>query len=991
MRKQFILLLIIAVLAAIPFQLSAGTVGKLVGSVIDAGTGEPLPGCNVVIVGTTMGAATDIDGYFYILNVPPGTYRVMASMIGFQRVEKSNVRITMNQTSTVNYRLNIEAIEGETVEVVAERPMVEKDVTVKKVVLSGDEIRTAPVADLTEMLTLQSGVVAINYQSYGIPGMAERGVEEIHVRGGRSGEVGYVFDGMYIENPTYGGIGIGTRLNKFAIEEMVNETGVFSAEYGDALSMMVNYVTKTGDFQDYEGLFRWRTSEIGGSLIEEGDFLYPGRLQGLGDFAGAFGGPIPGLKGKVSFYVSGEMTRERYRVVKFDDNIWTKGPLPGNNPYHPGTNFFYPYNPNDPNDHSDPLDTKASWKALGYKNVNDMYTKLAWRISPSINLQFTNWIVDSEQKYYGNDNESELFRFYPEGKNVIKLNSDRQSLEWRHQITPSTYYSLRLARFFQRRQYVVGNNDADGDGFDDWLETRLGTDPYNADASVDGAVPLDSDGDGYPDDVEINPTIMRNDIDFVDLPGNPENDPNVHPSSALYPLGNEWLEPWQYNGWIGVGPYYNFIMQGSGRYWHKSFSETWEARFDLTSQLSRHHQLKTGIDAKYHNLYYNEVQLPWLEQPYDEYYHKYPSEFAAYIEDKIEYPYMTINLGIRVDANNYNTTAWDDPNDPSSELVDTETQYHVSPRIGISHVITERTTFTFGYGMFTQNPTYRNIYQNQERDLTTPNPIVGNSLVGSQKMTAYEFGLHNQLSTDYVLDLIGWTKEYSEMNATERVPAFPFSYTISKNIDYGTAKGVDLVLAKRPVSTPLFFQLQYTWSVAKANRADPWEGYRNTDTPETMPKREILMSYDRTHDMSIVLGYNVKDNAGIEIFGVNPLENSRTDIVFFAQSGAPYTPTIENIPQETNSERMPWIQQVNLGLTKYFKLHGFKFSVGLSIDNLFDKKNVLDVYNETGRPDDPGRRANNRIAAGQNSDTVYDTPYFYGPRRSFQFVTQVEF
>jgi hypothetical protein len=258
-------------------------------------------------------------------------------------------------------------------------------------------------------------------------------------------------------------------------------------------------------------------------------------------------------------------------------------------------------------------------------------------------------------------------------------------------------------------------------------------------------------------------------------------------------------------------------------------------------------------------------------------------------------------------------------------------------------------------------------------------------------MTAYEFGLHNQLSTDYVFDLVGWTKEYSEMNATERVPAFPFSYTISKNIDYGTAKGVDFVLVKRSVSNPLFFQLQYTWSVAKANRADPWEGYRNTDTPETMPKREILMSYDRTHDMSVVLGYNVKNNAGIEIFGANPLENSRADVVFFAQSGAPYTPTIDGIAQETNSERMPWIYQVNLGLTKYFNLFGYKFSAGLSIDNLFDRKNVIDVYNETGQPDDPGLRANNRIAAGQNSDTVYDTPYFYGPRRSFQFVTQVEF
>jgi hypothetical protein len=966
-----------------------GTVGKIVGYVVDAVTNKPLPGCNVIIDGTTLGAAADEDGYFFIVNVPPGTYKVTARMMGYQVTTQTNVRVVIDLTTNINFKLSGEALKGETVQVVAERPMVEKDVTVKKMVMSAQEIRTTPVQNLTDMLTLQAGVVNIEYQTYGIPGFGERGIEQIHVRGGRANEIGFIFDGMAIVNPTYGGIGLGTRLNKFAVEEMTTETGVFNAEHGGALSQVVNWVTRTGDFEKYEGIFRYRTSEIGGKMIDSNSFLYPDRLQGLRDFAGAFGGPVPFLKNKVSFFVSGETSLERNRVLEFDDNIWVSGPLPGNNPYNTLTNYAPPYNPNDPDNHSDPLDQTAGWMALGMESTTDLYAKLAWRIKPNMNLVYSNWIVDGMTKFYGNDFESVIFRYYERGKNYTIVNSDRQYLEWRHQVLKSTFYTLRLSRFWQSRRYRVKNVDSDGDGYSDWLETRLSTNPYSADAKGDNAIPLDTDGDGYPDDVENNLSLLRSDLTNPILSDAAATDPNIYPNPNIYPLDNEWLLPWQYNGWIGVSPYYDFIMEGSGRYYHYSYTDTYEARLDITSQVNKHHQLQFGVNGKYHQLYFNEVQLPWLQQPYTDYYRKFPREGAAYLQDKIEYPYMTINLGIRLDAFNYNTTAWEDPNDPNSPLVRTKTHYKWGPRIGISHVITDRATFTFGYGIYHQLPIYRNIYVNSQRDLSTLLPIVGNPLVSAQKLTAYEFGVNNQLSDEWVVGIVGWSKEYGELDATERVPAFPFSYTISKGIDFGTARGVDLSVEKRALKDNLAGRLTYTYSVAKQNRADPWEGYRNTDTPETMPKRELLMSWDRTHDFSMFFGYLISKGPGF--FGLTPLSNVRVDVVYFVQSGAPYTPTVEGIPQETNSERMPWIYQINLGVQKIVNIAGLKYKFGFSIENLLDRKNVIDVYNETGKPDDPGRRANNRILAGQNSDTVYDAPYFYGPRRSIQFTTEIEF
>jgi hypothetical protein len=317
-------------------------------------------------------------------------------------------------------------------------------------------------------------------------------------------------------------------------------------------------------------------------------------------------------------------------------------------------------------------------------------------------------------------------------------------------------------------------------------------------------------------------------------------------------------------------------------------------------------------------------------------------------------------------------------------------------------VITSRATFTFGYGHFYQNPIYRNVYLNLPRyggndelllqtDVTTPSPIIGNASILAEKLVAYEFGVKNQFSDDWAVGIVGWSKEYSNLTATERVPSFPYSFTASRNFDYGSARGMDVTLEKRGTTDNLWLVASYTYSVAKANRADPWEGYRNTDTPETQPKREILMNFDRTHDFNLVGGYSIPDGKGPAVWGVKPFSNVRMNFIYFAQSGAPYTPIVNEVAGAPNSERMPWIHQINLSFSKTMHIAGLKYSFGLLIDNLFDRKNVIDVYERTGRPDDPGQRARTFIRNGLNSTTVYDQPGFYGPRRSIQFVTEIDF
>ncbi|MCK4446233.1 MAG: carboxypeptidase regulatory-like domain-containing protein, partial [Candidatus Marinimicrobia bacterium] len=127
----------------------AGTTGKISGRVVDSSTGEPLVGVNIVVEGTTMGAATDIDGYFVILNIPPGLYDITASMIGYASYAIRNARVEIDLTTTLDFRMKQEVLKGEVVEVIAQRKVIKKDIAASQLSITADEIETLPVSDLT--------------------------------------------------------------------------------------------------------------------------------------------------------------------------------------------------------------------------------------------------------------------------------------------------------------------------------------------------------------------------------------------------------------------------------------------------------------------------------------------------------------------------------------------------------------------------------------------------------------------------------------------------------------------------------------------------------------------------------------------------------------------------------------------------------------------------------------------------------------------------
>ena len=285
-NKLFIALLIIV----FPMMIFAGETGKVMGTVTDKANGNLLSGVNVVLEGTSLGAATDEDGDFYILNIPPGLYNVKLSYIGYAVITIENIRVTKDLTTNLfTVELSSEAISGEAITVIADKPLIEINATNEVRVIRAEDIKNLPIRGYANIVALQTSVV----QDGG----------NLHVRGGRAEEVGFYVDGVNVSDP-FSLTRTGSIPN-ISIEEVSFQAGGFGAEYGSANAGIVNTSTKTG---------RDRLQFTGESLTDIGatapstdrNKLYS---YGIKLVSGSLGGPIPVLN-FIRYYGAVEYTQQ---------------------------------------------------------------------------------------------------------------------------------------------------------------------------------------------------------------------------------------------------------------------------------------------------------------------------------------------------------------------------------------------------------------------------------------------------------------------------------------------------------------------------------------------------------------------------------------------------------------------------------------------------------------------------------------------------------
>ncbi|NQV15154.1 TonB-dependent receptor [bacterium] len=317
--------------------LFAGTSGKIIGRVTDVSTGEPLIGVNVFLPATGQGAATDLNGRYLILNTPPGEYELRCSMIGYSEQVIEGIRVMVDLTTTQDIKMTLSIIEGDVVTVTADRSMIQADITHAQANISAEELEALPVESFQAAVSLQAGVVV------------DAG-GAIHIRGGRSSEVGYLIDGIPVTNSYGQNMGVGIENN--AIQELQVISGTFNAEYGQAMSGIINIITKDGSLNKYSGELTYRFGrylstdpEIYLGLIPadleikdnlditkvdllglDSDVFTP---QGRHDIQWSLSGPVPGFSSKTSFFTSGryeDVAGRLYGVRRFksDSFFWDK-------------------------------------------------------------------------------------------------------------------------------------------------------------------------------------------------------------------------------------------------------------------------------------------------------------------------------------------------------------------------------------------------------------------------------------------------------------------------------------------------------------------------------------------------------------------------------------------------------------------------------------------------------------------------------------------
>ena len=455
---------------------------------------------------------------------------------------------------------------------------------------------------------------------------------------------------------------------------------------------------------------------------------------------------------------------------------------------------------------------------------------------------------------------------------------------------------------------------------------------------------------------------------------------------------------------------------------------------DLTSQVTKRHLAKLGFSTRIHDLQNNWYQLqfqdyrpyiPSENSPYHVTYKKEPREFAGYIQDKIEFQELIINLGLRFDYFDPAGQVLADPKDPQiyrpvklsnvyhdtngNGVIDLEEQvpeneitvaerekywykdadvnYQLSPRFGLSSPITDQGVIHFSYGHFFQNPEFRYLYTNPNFWIEGAGAqnLVGNSNLKAERTIMYELGLQQQLFTGLYLHVTGFYRDIRDWISTGSPIDTYTGVTYYKyvNKDHAEAKGITVSGKYR--YNKFNMNVDYTYMTARGTSSNPQDAYYDIQG-DREPRRDFInLAWDQRHSVSTILSYVSKGWLATMIGTLN--------------SGFPYTPSFARgevsgtgtfVGLRENSARKPLTYNVDLRLSKAFEFKGYRTEFFVNVTNLFDIRNANNVYSDTGQPDytlsgvNQIDREGNPDVEISNVDEYFTRPGNYSPPRFIQ-------
>ncbi|HQG45699.1 MAG TPA: TonB-dependent receptor [bacterium] len=285
MKFKFVFALICTLI--LPALLFGAETGKITGKVVDKETGEGLPGANVLITGTSMGAITDVDGKYVMLNVPAGVYSIRASFVGFRSVTVTNVGVNGDLTTTTNFELPSQALNAGDITIIAERPLVNQSATNAVRIQRVEDFKNIPTRSVNSIISLQPGVLVKDGQ--------------IYIRGGRAEEIGYILEGASTRD-VVGGSNLVTVIPE-ALEEFQVQAGGYNAEFGGANAGIIRSTLRSGT-ANYRFTLQGETD----NFAKPGKTFLGTSSWGYSDYTTTLSGPVPFTNNKIKFFLAGQNT-----------------------------------------------------------------------------------------------------------------------------------------------------------------------------------------------------------------------------------------------------------------------------------------------------------------------------------------------------------------------------------------------------------------------------------------------------------------------------------------------------------------------------------------------------------------------------------------------------------------------------------------------------------------------------------------------------------
>ncbi len=909
----------VVILITLAVCLFAGTTGKIAGLVTDTENGNPLPGVNILLEGTPYGAVSSIDGRYTILNVPPGVYDMKFSIIGYKEYRVRQVRVAIDLTTEMNARMASQTLEGESVVVIAQRPVVTKDISNSQMNIESRTIESMPVQSVKEVLSLQAGI--------------RSGSEGILVRGGGANQTVMMLDGLSLNdersNIPYAAITMSS------VREVQIQTGGFNAEYGNLRSGLVNVVTKEGEVSRYNATVTLRYSapsqkHFGRSLYDPMSYFnrvymdpavcYTGTNSGAWDdytrkqypnFQGwqsiadktledsnpandltaegakrlyewqhrrqgaiqkpdyvvdaGFGGPVPFLSqyGKMRFFLSHFREQEMY-IYPLSRDAYTEN--------HTQLKMTTDLNQN----------MKLVFTGL-YGEVHSV-SPYNWTTTPTGRvLRDQGEIADLL-----NSTDGGAILYVPSYYSPSSVYRQVYGLQLTHMLTPKTYYEVSLQ--FNNNRYNT-------------FQTTL-RDTSRKHTPIPGY--------------------------FVDeMP------------YGYWGYGTNSINGDRMGGWMNLGR-------------DQSVNSTTNFRADLTSQVTPRHQIKTGIQVVYNDFDINSTTVSPSNNFWNRsmQYNVFPYRIGAYLQDKIEFQGFIANLGLRMDYADPNADYYEIGDydkllgagygkeiDVQAEKVMAKSEFYLSPRLGVSHPITNDSKLYFNYGHFRSEPysSYRFRLQRENNGLVT---YLGDPNMEMEKTVAYELGYSQNLFNSMLLNIAAYYKDvtnqpgwvyYRNINGT-------VDYYKASNNNYADIRGFELTLSKQMGQWITGF-INYTYDVQTSGYFGLQRYYQNPNMQRDYLRLNVYQERPRPRPYArLNLDLHSPQEFGPAFGAIRPFGGINLNLLADWRDGAYTTYNPNSIPGTQDNVRWKDWYNLDLRLSKMVKMNHFELHFYMDVSNVLNTK-----------------------------------------------------